>query len=330
MSIVRVVHAVPKMNREGIQSFLMNVYRNIDRSKVQFDFLIHSKENGEFESEIENLGGEVYHLYQLSSHHFLHYQKDLKKFFQRHPYKIIHSHINLLSSFTLKAAMKAGLPYRIAHSHSSSILDRGIKRIVKLFAKSKMNKYATKRIACSTEAAIWQFGKTSFEAGNVEIVPNGIDVERFVFSKEKRTAISNSYLIFVGSGETEEKIKQEVQKLGILDSVIFAGSVKDTTCYYSAFDFFIFPSIYEGLGIALVEGQAAGLPCFLSDSLPIETNLSEQYYPLPLSSSPDEWAQFILQHAHQGDRKCPKSVWQYDIKSTAKRLENLYIKLALN
>ena len=366
--MIRIIHAVPKMNREGIQSFIMNIYRNIDRNKIQFDFLIHSKERGDFESEIEELGGNIYHLYSLSSHHFLHYQRDLKKFFAQHQYKIIHSHINLLSSFTLKGAMKAGINVRIAHSHSSSILDRGVKRLIKLFAKGQMNKYATKKIACSTDAAIWQFGKASFDAGEVEIVPNGIDVDKFLFSKEKRDEIRkannieenafvlghvggfrkvknhtfllkvfaklkkinlHSYLMLVGSGELEQKIKEEATDLGVLDSVIFTGSIKDVSPYYSAFDSFVFPSMYEGLGIVLVEGQAAGLPCFLSNTLPIETMLSDKYYPLSLCSGPDEWAHFILEHSHRGDRKCPKNVWQYDIKSTAKRLEELYIKLAL-
>lgn len=376
MSIIRIIHAVPKMNREGIQSFLMNIYRNIDRNRVQFDFLIHSKERGDFESEIEELGGNIYHLYSLSSHHFLHYQRDLKTFFRQHQYRIIHSHINLLSSFTLKGAMKAGINVRIAHSHSSSILDRGFKRLIKLFARKKMNKYATKRFACSKDAAIWQFGKVAFNAGEVEIIPNGIDVNKFLFSNEKRDEIRKAYnieknafvighvggfrevknhifllkvfasfknfynnfyeescarcyLMLVGSGELEKKIKDEARYLGILDSIIFTGSVKETACYYSAFDSFVFPSIYEGLGIVLVEGQAAGLPCFLSDTLPIETKLREQYYPLSLCSSPDEWAHFILEHSHQEDRKCPKNVWQYDIKSTAKRLEEFYIRLAL-
>ena len=369
MNIIRVLHAVPKMNREGIQSFLMNVYRNIDREKVQFDFLIHSKEKGAFDDEILSLGGRLFYLNKLSSKYFLSYQNDLVRFFKAHEYSIIHSHLNLLSSFTLSGAKKASIPIRIAHSHSSSFSDRGIKKLIKLFAKTQMNKYATHKFACSRDAAIWQFGKKAESSGEVNIIPNGIEIEKFLFNKSNRERIRTQYNIdenafvvghvgafrkaknhefllkifekiktinkhaifmLVGSGELEDKIKELASSLGILDSVLFVGSVRNIADYYSAFDSFVFPSIFEGLGIVLVEAQANGLPCFASTVVPSEAELSDLYFPLSLNSSAEEWARCVINNSIHPDRQCPENVQKYNIKVVAKALEDFYLGGQLN
>jgi len=364
MQTIRVLHAVPKMDREGIQSFLMNVYRNIDREKVQFDFLIHSKDKGAFDDEIISLGGQVFYLNKLSSKYFLSYQGELVKFFKEHEYNIVHSHLNLLSSFTLSSAKKANVPIRIAHSHSSSISDKGLKKLIKLFAKTQINKHTTHNFACSKEAAIWQFGKEAWNNGRVKIVPNGIEIEKFLFNKVERQRIRKQYnieenvfvvghvggfrkvknhefllkvfekikqikenaiLMLVGSGELEGEIKELANRLGTLNSIVFTGSVQNVNEYYSAFDSFVFPSIYEGLGIVLVEAQANGLPCFASDVVPIEANLSDVYFSLSLNDSVEEWAISIINKSNLSNRQCPKELKKYDIKTLAKALEQFYM-----
>ena len=369
MQTIRVLHAVPKMDREGIQSFLMNVYRNIDREKVQFDFLIHSKDKGAFDDEIISLGGQVFYLNKLSSKYFLSYQGELVKFFKEHEYNIVHSHLNLLSSFTLSSAKKANVPIRIAHSHSSSISDKGLKKLFKLFAKTQINKHTTHNFACSKEAAIWQFGKEAWNNGRVKIVPNGIEIEKFLFNEVERQRIRKQYnieenvfvvghvgafrkaknhefllkifekiktinkhaiLMLVGSGELEDKIKELASSLGILDSVLFVGSVRNIADYYSAFDGFVFPSIFEGLGIVLVEAQANGLPCFASSVVPNEADLSDLYFPLSLNSSAEEWARCVINNSIHPDRQCPENVQKYNIKVVAKALEDFYLGGQLN
>ena len=362
MQTIRVLHAVPKMDREGIQSFLMNVYRNIDREKVQFDFLIHSKDKGAFDDEIISLGGQVFYLNKLSSKYFLSYQGELVKFFKEHEYNIVHSHLNLLSSFTLSSAKKANVPIRIAHSHSSSISDKGLKKLIKLFAKTQINKYTTHKFACSKEAAIWQFGKKKWK--DVKIIPNGIEIEKFLFNKLNRQRIRKQYnieenafvighvggfrkvknhefllkvfekikkikedaiLMLVGSGELEGEIKKLANRLGFLNSIVFTGSVQNVNEYCSAFDSFVFPSIYEGLGIVLVEAQANGLPCFVSDVVPSEANLSDVYFSLSLNASVEEWAISIINKSNLSNRQCPKELRKYDIKTLAKALEQFYM-----
>ena len=364
MRTIRVLHAVPKMDREGIQSFLMNVYRNIDREKIQFDFLIHSKEKGAFDDEILSLGGRLFHLNKLSSKYFFYYQNDLFSFLKENEYNILHSHLNLLSSFTLSSAKKAGVPVRIAHSHSSSISDVGLKKVIKLFAKTQMNKYATNKFACSKEAGIWQFGKKTQSAGEVKIIPNGIEIEKFLFSEANRKEVRKRYnieekafvlghvggfrkvknhefllkifakikmmkeeaiLMLVGSGEFESEIKELASRLCVLNSIVFTGSVTNVNEYYSAFDSFVFPSMYEGLGIVLIEAQANGLPCFASNVVPIEANLSDAYFSLSLNDSEQEWATCIVNNSNFPNRQCPESVREYDITKVAKLLEDFYL-----
>ena len=364
MQCVRVLHAVPKMDREGIQSFLMNVYRNIDKEEVQFDFLIHSKEKGAFDDEILNLGGRLFYLNKLSSKYFFFYRNDLVKFFKEHKYNIVHSHLNLLSSFTLSSAKKANVPTRIAHSHSSSISDAGLKKLIKLFAKTQMNKYTTHKFAASREAAIWQFGKNAYETNEVQVIPNGIEIEKFLFNYSDRQRIRKQYnieenafvvghvggfrkvknhefllkifekikmmkeeaiLMLVGSGEFESEIKELASRLCVLNSIVFTGSVTNVNEYYSAFDSFVFPSIYEGLGIVLIEAQANGLPCFASNVVPIEANLSDAYFSLSLNDSEQEWATCIVNNSNFPNRQCPESVREYDITKVAKLLEDFYL-----
>lgn len=368
--MIRVLHVAPKMDREGIQSFLMNVYRHIDRKKVQFDFLVHSKKEGAFDGEIASLGGKIYRLDKLSSFQFFTYKRDVSKILNSYPYKIVHSHINLLSYYPLKIAMQNGVPVRIAHSHSSSILDIGIKRWVKLYAKKRINAVATHQFACSKEAAIWQFGNKAYESGNVQVVPNGIDIEKFSFSVEARNKIrelynieknsfvvghvgafrrvknhsfvlkvfaqikaikQNTHLLLLGGGEMESEIKEEARALSIYDDVIFAKPDSNVEEYLSCMDAFIFPSIYEGLGIAVVEAQATGLPCFVSEGVSLETKLQENYFVLSLSTSPSEWAHFILdffKNEKHITRKCSPLVFQYDINKVAQNLEEFYLHQA--
>lgn len=374
---IRVLHATPRMQREGIQSFLMNLYRNIDREKVQFDFLVHSMEDGAFDAEIEQMGGHIYRVHRMSSLHFLHYNREVAQVLKGYPYKIVHSHINLLSSFTLKVAMAQGIPVRIAHSHSSSILDSGFKRLIKLYARNQMPKYATHCFACSKDAAVWQFGKEFCDNGKVRFIPNGIEIAKYSFSLEKRRTIRralkigdedfvighvgafrkvknhsflaqvfaelkklkpNAKLLLVGSGEMEEDTRCKLDELGVLDDTIFAGSVANVCDYYSAMDIFVFPSVYEGLGIALVEAQAAGLPCFVSDTVAGDAALSEQYYTLSLQDPPSIWGESILSKSKisplsaspdSPPRPSSPDVQKYDIQKVARDMQDFYLSFVL-
>ena len=363
---IRILHAVSKMNRGGIETFVMNIYRAIDRNKVQFDFLDHTEEKGAFDDEILSLGGRIYKLKTLSGSYFLQYGRDLAYFFAAHPeYKIIHSHLNLLSTFTLRGAKAAGIPTRIAHSHTNRLLNRGLKKIVKLYAKMRMNAYPTHKFACSKEAAIWQFGKNEYDQGRITIIPNGINLEKFLFSETIRRqvrsrlgigdgeilfahsggfrAVKNhtflvrlfyaikkripeSRLLLIGDGKLKDGITALTQKLGIFDSVIFTGSVPNVSDYLCAADCFVFPSLYEGLGISLIEAQVSGLTCLTSNTIPDEAVLSDRCFKLDLDN-PESWVLKITDEAVRfAERRFPEKAKRFDITQCAKQLEAFYLE----
>ena len=368
---IRILHAVSQMDRGGIENLLMNIYRTIDRTKVQFDFLDHATGEGAFDREIYDLGGKIFKLNKLSRSYFLQYGRDLKHFFsEHHEYTIIHSHLNLLSAFTLKYAAASDVSVRIAHSHTNMLLNTGLKKLVKIYAKKIINKYTTHRFACSKEAAVWQFGQSDYDSGNVTIIPNGIALEKFAFSEVTRVRLrkelgigentfvighSGSFtpvknhrfllnvfkavytkdntarLLLVGDGPLKDEIIKQASDLGILNCIIFTGSVGNVYDYLCAMDAFIFPSLFEGLGMSAVEAQTSGLPCFLSDTISHDAVISEKCSVLPLGDEAT-WASKIsetMQKSRQGtpSRLCPKDSTKFDIKIITKQLEDFYLKI---
>lgn len=177
---IRVAQVVGKMVGGGVEAVVMNYYRHIDRSKVQFDFLVDSDSTLVPRDEIESLGGRVFEIppYQ----HVVEYQRELQRLYKQEGWKIVHSHINALSVFPLRAAKKAGVPVRIAHSHSTSGKGEYAKNALKAVLKTQSNRYPTHRFACSKFAGEWLFGKAS----HFEVVYNAIDLERFRFNAEAR------------------------------------------------------------------------------------------------------------------------------------------------
>lgn len=361
------LHAVSKMDRGGIENLIMNIYRNIDRKKIQFDFLDHNKETGAFDKEIIERGGRIFKINKLSATSFLSYKKELGFFLKEHQeYKIIHSHLNLLSGLTLESAKKFMIPVRIAHSHTNNMLNTGIKKMVKLYSKKLIHKYATEKFACSKEAAVFQFGEDSYNNGEVEIIPNGIDINKFKFSDTSRKKIrtelgiddniflighsgsfrkvknhkfllnvfarvysqcNNCKLLLLGDGELKEEIIAQAKKLNIFNQIIFVGSVNNVYDYLCAMDVFVFPSLYEGLGISVIEAQVSGLPCFISNTLNSEVILSDTCSVLDLSNE-DLWASALLQAQTKKlfIRSLPEKSYKFDIKMTADKLEKFYIQ----
>lgn len=322
---IRVAQIVGKMNGGGVEAVVMNYYRHIDRSKVQFDFLVDSDSTLVPREEIESLGGRVFEIppYQ----HVVEYQRELQRLFKQEGWKIVHSHINALSVFPLRAAKKAGVSVRIAHSHSTSGKGEHVKNALKAVLKTQSNRYPTHRFACSKFAGDWLFGK----GVDFEVVYNAIDLNRFRFNAEARaqaradlglvgnqfaighvgrfTAQKNhaflidvfaevakrrddAVLLLVGTGEAGASVKALVDERGLVDRVKFLGQRSDVNRLYQAFDAFVLPSLYEGLGLVGVEAQASGLPCLLSDTITREVDITGECTFIPLSSSA-QWADVL-------------------------------------
>ena len=360
---IRVAQVVGKMVGGGVEAVVMNYYRHIDRSKVQFDFLVDADSTLVPREEIESLGGRVFEIppYQ----HVFEYQRELQRLFKREGWKIVHSHINALSVFPLRAAKKAGVPVRIAHSHSTSGRGEYAKNALKSVLKTQSNRYPTHRFACSKFAGEWLFGN----AAHFEVVYNAIDLDRFRFNVEARaearadlglvgnqfaighvgrfTAQKNhpflidvftevakrrddAVLLLVGTGEAGASVKALVDERGLTDRVKFLGQRSDVNRLYQAFDAFVLPSLYEGLCLVGVEAQVSGLPCLLSDAITREVDVTGECKFLSIDS-PVVWADEICSLSKKSDEgrdsTCPGSFVHYDIGQQADWLLRRYLQL---
>lgn len=360
---IRVLHILQRMEAGGTQALLMNIYRKIDRTKVQFDFLVVYKEKQFYDDEIEKMGGHVYKLSFREDLNLPKFQKDLAVFFtQHHEYKIVHCHAYTIGYFCLKAAKKAGIPVRIAHSHSNAAV-HDVKLPLKLIMQKLFTRYSTDLFACSEEA-----GKFAFKGKKFGIVQNAIDSQKFIadanIREEIRKAlrVENKFvvghvgrmqpeknhdflidvfaelkkskpdaeLILVGTGPLEDKVKSKVVEKGLSDCVHFLGNRKDMNRIYQAMDVFVFPSLFEGLGIVAIEAQAAGVPIVCSEGLPPETDITPIYRKLLLSDGEEKWANAALEMAQ--NLKAHTNMQQYvidagfDMNVTAKYMEGYYLR----
>lgn len=358
---IRILHVVTYMGRGGLETMLMNYYRHVDQSKVQFDFLAHREFRADYDDEIEALGGKIYRLPRLVPWS-RRYQAALDAFFSEHPeYKIVHVHQDCLSSVILKVAQKHGVPVRIAHSHNNS-QDKNLKYLIKLYYRRLIPSYATELFACSEEAGNWMFGSEKYRVLN-----NAIDAKRYSFSQINRDRIRcsfgipeniqvighvgrfspqknhkflvdifavikkyqpNAMLMLVGDGELRKSIEAKVKQMGLSDSVIFTGIRNDVPALMQAMDVFVLPSQYEGLGIVAVEAQAAGLPCYISDTVSKAAVVSDLAKQVFLSASAEHWAQIILSVRNPDRQNMSRQISAagFDIGDNAFWLQNYYIE----
>lgn len=362
MEPIRILHVVPNMQAGGLESFIMSIYRNIDRNKVQFDFLYHYEGDYFFDDEIRQMGGEIYNLTVRQDYDLTKYIRDLNIFFSKHKeYKVIHSHMASLGFIHLNVAKKHGVSDRIIHSHNSSF-EKTFKGFLKSILVHASVKYANYRFACSIDA-----GKCLYHNKDFTVINNAIDVSKFLFNanirKQMRDKMNlndkfvighvgrftlqknhsflidvfvkileknpNSVLLLVGDGEKRSKIENKVNVLGIKDNVIFYGTSNEVQNLFQAMDVFILPSLSEGLGIVLIEAQAAGLKCFTSENLvPKEARVSENLEYISLDKSEIYWANQILKCDNNYERKdmyrdiCNH---KYDIESVSNKLQEFYI-----
>ena len=355
---IRVLHVVTNMSYGGLENLLMNYYRNIDKNIIQFDFLTHVDIKQDFEMEIEELGGKIYRLPRMNPFS-LKYRKQLDKFFDHHKeYKIIHSHLDCMAGVPLKIAKKKNIPIRIAHSHSSN-QNRNLKYIIKLLYKKSIPQYATQLFSCGKKAGDWMF-----DGNKYVIMQNAIDANAFRYSIEKskeyreKFDISEEYIIghvgqfrveknhlflievfaeilkidekckllLIGKGPQMEEVKIKVEELQIADKVIMLGARADIEKLMQMMDVFVLPSIYEGLPVTMIEAQASGLPCVISDRVPLECKIIDEVQQISLEANPSEWARAILAYKNY-DRKDTYIEIQkarFDIKENVKWLEEFY------
>lgn len=374
--IIKVAQVIGEAAEGGVESCVMNYFRNIDHSKVEFTFFVESTSRIINKQEIEELGGKVVFIPSMKK--IFTYQKIMKKLFKEGGYDIVHAHKTALNIFTLRAAKKAGIKVRISHAHSTSNKKEWKRNIIKALLRPLSKKYATHYFACSELAGRWLFGDKTFNDGQVTIVNNAIDIDRFKFNQIVRDEIRKEYnisdkfvighvgrfmmqknheflidifyeiqkikpesiLFLIGDGPLKEEILNKAKELKIDSKIIFAGVHKDVYRYYHIMDCFLFPSLYEGLGMVAIEAQVNGLPCFLSNEVPKIAKINDNAYFISLDRRAKEWAEEICgkSKVYESEEKLISRKkyadnfleTQYDIRFEANNLLQKYKNLIKN
>lgn len=336
MEKIRVLQVVGKMHRAGLETFIMNMYRNIDRGKIQFDFITHYTERGDYDDEIEKMGGKIFRFSIMEDKNLLKYFRELNIFFKEHKeYQIIHGHWATFGLFYMFFAKINGVKFRISHAHNDRT-PPGIRgKIVSSLIKP-MKFFSNYYFACSESAIKWLYGVNSKIVKNdeVKVIKNAIELDKFQFNSSvrekyrKELGVNESYVIghigrlsyqknqiflinmfseiikvdkscilwLIGEGEDKERLKKKVNELGLQDYVLFFGNRSDIVELLYAMDVFVFPSNYEALGIVAVEAQAAGLPTIISDKIPKEAQITKLIKSLSLEDPIEKWVDQVLQY----------------------------------
>lgn len=358
---IRILHIVSYMQRGGLETFIMNCYRHIDRNLVQFDFIVHRNFRSDYDDEIEALGGIIYRMPRLNPFSPA-YKKALLDLFHAHPkYRIVHCHLDCMSSIPLAAAKKCGVPVRIAHAHNSN-QDKNWKYPLKRIYMRKIPAVATHFFACSEAAGQWMFPEQ-----NVTVIDNGIETEKFAFDPEIRSEVRaelginqelvlghvgrfmpqknhaflidifaevikrkpNAKLLLMGTGPLENQIRDKVKSMNLANNVKFLGVRSDVNRILQAVDVFVLPSLYEGFGISAVEAQASGAYCVLSDMIPEACKITDVVTFLSLKNDASSWAEEIIEVAknERVSQSGKIAAAGFDIQKTADWLQMFYINL---
>lgn len=328
---IRILQVVGTMDLGGAETFIMNIYRNIDREKLQFDFLCHNRIEAKYTEEIIAMGGRMFCIPGITHGGIKKYLNGLYDFFVQHPeYKVVHAHQNDLNGIILWQAKRAGIKHCYSHSHTVYTNKNMFQMIKLILFRQFVNKYTTDAFACSIPAGEGVYRghlKTCFE-----VISNGIDTKQFKFDENIRKQIwndlnikngpvvghvgrfstvknhvflinvfnsflrmvSSATLILIGEGELLVQIKDLVEQLGIGDNVRFLGARRDVNLLMNGMDIFLFPSIKEGLPVSVVEAQTSGLQVLTSDSISEETVITDLVHRLSLNATIDEWTKKMI------------------------------------
>lgn len=363
---IRVLQVFGVLNRGGAESMLMNIYRNIDRTKVQFDFVVHTDKECAFYDEIRALGGTIYTVPRYNGKNHFVYVKAWKKFFREHPeYKVVHGHNYSVASIYLKIAKKFGCT-TIVHSHSTSERKNFAGFFKKIIQHSLRNR-SEWLFACSDKAGEWLYGDSCTKRENYFLLKNAVDTEKYRINTDSRERIrkelgieenfvfghvgrfntpknhtflidifnevykenKNARLLLVGDGSLRVEIEKKIEDLGIKDAVIFTGIRTDVNVVLQAMDCFVFPSLYEGLPVTVIEAQSAGLRCFISDTITDEVCVTDLVRQLPIDCGTQQWKDALLEAAKVDvHRDVINEIVEagYDIKTTSEWLAEFYIR----
>ena len=360
---IRILQMIGSLNMGGSQTMIINLYKNIDRTKIQFDFVLDHPTDTYYKDTVVSMGARIFEMPTFKGTNAWEIKRAWNRFFAEHPeYKILHSHVRSYASLYLPIAKKHGVK-TIIHSHSTSN-GKGLSSIVKRFMQRSLKKKADYLFACSEESGKWLFGEKAIKQDNYYMIPNAVDTAKFAFNESVRTEMRkaldikdetivyghvgrfdpaknhsfllevfkgiinrqpNAVLVVVGDGALRGEIEAKIESLGLGDAVKLLGSRGDVAALMQAMDVFLFPSNWEGLPVTVVEAQAAGLPCYLSDTITKDVNISSLVEYLPIHEGVDVWVNKTL-----GDDLSRKDVIEniknagFDIVESAEKLADFY------
>ena len=364
---VKIAHIIGKTENGGVEAVVMNYYRHIDRSKIQYDFIFdYDSSDPILLDEVEALGGGfiIVPPYQ----NILENQRVLCKFFRRNNYPLVYSHLNTLSVFPLFAAWRMGVKIRVAHNHSTAGKGEFKRNMMKYALRPFAKIFPTHLCACSEYAGRWLFGNKAMDSGRVKVWNNAIETERYAYNEPVRNEMrqslkltdkfvvghagrfatqknhsflveifaeihkrrEDSVLLLAGDGPLMESVKEKVSQMGLNDCVIFLGSVQGMERYYQAMDVFILPSLYEGLPVVGSEVQVSGLPFLCADTVTPETKFCDNLRFMSLNKSAGEWADEALKISDGHVRRDMSSYAReagFDIKIQAAKMSDWYCQL---
>lgn len=364
---IRILHMIGSLNIGGSQAMVINLYKNIDRSKIQFDFILDHPLETYYKDTVLSLGARVYEMPTFTGKNYFQVRKAWARFFLDHPeYKILHSHVRSYASIYIPIAKRCGLK-TIIHSHSTSN-GAGISSIVKRIMQFPLRYQADYLIACSTQAGCWLFGEKACQKSNYLFLPNAINVDMYRYSENESQACrgklgltgkfvvghvgrfhrsknhaflldvfaeickhrSDAMLLLIGDGELRGEISEKIKVLELQDRVILAGNCNNVPELLQVMDVFAFPSAWEGLPVTVIEAQAAGLRCFISDNITKDVDVSELVVRLPIND-PCVWADNILRvTTERVDVSQNIRAAGFDVSDTAMRLVNFYCSIGEN
>lgn len=362
---IKILHVIGIMDYGGAETMIMNLYRKINREQFQFDFLVHRKREGKYDQEIKQLGGEIYSIPEFKIYNWHSYKMECDAFFKEHnDYDVIHGHIESCASIYLGTARKYGI-HTIAHCHSAGYQSM-LPKILYNLLTINTRKVAEWCLSCSKEAGLNRFGKKVVFSERFLVFNNGIDTEKYIYSCEQQRKFKkmlgiedqivighvgrmskeknqqyllhvfkevlerkkNCVLVLVGDGEEKKYLESLAEKLEIKNKVLFLGNRSDVGDLMKMFDIFVFPSIYEGLPLVLIEAQAADLPCVVSEAIISEAIFTEKVKKLSLGFEYTNWSTEVLTMLEKKwDRGntynliCDKG---FDINETVMKLESIY------
>ncbi|MGM8890756.1 glycosyltransferase [Psychrobacter sp. 1Y1] len=364
MTPQRIVHIVGKMDRAGAETMLMNLYRNIDRTQIQFDFITFTDREGDYDAEITQMGGKII---PILANNPIQRMLKLQKFLKRRPeYTIVHAHMLLSNAFHLLAAKGAGVKHRISHSHNTNNgYSNTAKKAYEKWALIVNRRVSTHKIACGELAANYLFGTTK----DVWLLPNAVDVENMIkVANESQNYISQEFgdnnvkiiqvgrlnevknhkfsleiaeelksrhidftLYIIGQGSLEQTLKAKVINKSLSDNVKFLGVRTDITELMASADYMIMPSLHEGFPVVLVESQTVGLPALVSDKISTEVDLGLNLVDFLSLESAKDWVDNLLssRYSEPTEEEIVKAleINGFDAVTNAQKIAQIYVSL---